>query len=67
MDGLASRACNSLTATFFLLEQRAKKRLLAQRVEGRTEGAEPSILPTSSTGSTTISATTDGTEVSQVQ
>ena len=56
LDGLASKACNSLTATFYLLEQRAKKR------RSKMKSSNNAIPQTLSNGST-VGVSSGGTMI----
>ena len=60
MDCLASKACNSLTATYYLLEERAKKRIMKMKATNSMK-LEASAAYNGITGATNmISATNNG-------
>lgn len=63
LDGLASKACNALTATFYLLEQRAKKRrlkMIDQNTNGGTSSGTTVAVSSAGTSGTTGAASSTG-------
>ena len=57
IDCLASKACNSLTATYYLLEERAKKRMMKMKMVGSSTGEVSTALQGSVDVSNTVNTT----------